>query len=95
MKHNKKSSPDQWRSLPAVIEVLFVVEQESDVVLAPDQDDGRVGAEPLDLLDPHVATVVQRTLPPHVEAHEDNVGPGIFERCSLNDPISTKIIVNR
>lgn len=65
--------PDERTSLPAVVEILLVLEDEADIVLAADQDDRRVGAELLDLLVPHRHAVVQRVLTAHIEAHEDHV----------------------
>ena len=60
---------DQRAPLPAIAEVLLVVEDEPDVVLAAHQDDRGVGTELLDLAVPHLAAVVKGTLATDVETH--------------------------
>ena len=67
--------PNERTSLPAVVEVLFVFVNESNIVFAADKKDWGVRAKTLDLVIPHFTAVFQRAGAANIEAHQDHVRP--------------------
>lgn len=80
--HKKKTtkySPHEWTAVTKVRQIRFVAIHVPQIVLAADQNDGRIGTEAPYLWIPHRSTVAQRHRIRDGEAQQHHIGATVRE----------------